>query len=78
MGLMLFALPAVIFICSFIYGVRNRFQWAYSIYPVAVSILFFPTIFIYYNSTALVYTVIFGAIALAGSLVGRIFAMPVP
>ncbi len=68
MGLMLIVLPALVFICAVVYGITNRFHW---IYPLIVSALFVPTVYIYYNESALIYTIIFGVIALAGSLLGR-------
>lgn len=78
MGLMLFVLPAFIFICAAIYGIKNSFHWTFFIYPIIVSALFIPTIFIYYNYTAVVYIAIFGVIALVASFIGRQFSMKTP
>lgn len=78
MGLMLFALPVVVFSCALVFGLRNQFHWTYFIYPVMVAIIFIPTVLIYYNYTAYFYIVIFGVIALVGSFVGRLFVMRAP
>jgi len=75
MALMLFVLPALILVCAVIYGIRNPFHWTYSVYAIIVSALFVPTIFIHYNTTAFLYTIIFGVIALVGIIVGRLFSM---
>ncbi len=75
MGLMLLELPLIVFVCAAVYGFRSPFGWSYFAYSLMVSVRFAPTIFIYYNSTASIYTLIFGVIALGGTLTGRLFGL---
>jgi hypothetical protein len=70
MLLMLVIIPLICFICSVVYGVKHSLN---ILYAVLVSVLFLPTVFIFYNSTAWVYTVAYGVIALAGNAIGLIF-----
>lgn len=70
MLLMLFVTPLISFVCAVVYGVRLGFDF---IFPVMVMILFAPTIFIYYNSSAWPYIIAYGVIAFAGIGIGRIF-----
>ena len=62
--------PFIAFTASVIYGVRQGFGL---LMPAAAMVLFFPTVFIYYNASAWVYVVFYGIAALAGTGVGRIF-----
>ncbi|HBI71561.1 MAG TPA: hypothetical protein DDY59_00010 [Lachnospiraceae bacterium] len=41
--------------------------------PVIIALLFFPTIFIFYNSTAWVYIIAYGVIAAIGNFIGKLF-----
>ncbi len=68
--LLLVVIPAICFVCSIIYGVKHSFHIVYS---AIVVFLFIPTIFIYYNSTAWVYILAYGVIALIGNVVGMMF-----
>lgn len=70
MFILLIIMPAVIFLCSMIYGVKNPINL---LYPLFVAVLFLPTVFIYYNNSALPYAVAYCAVALVGSLFGRLF-----
>lgn len=70
MLLMLCVIPLIALICSILYGVRHGFDL---LLPVIAAVLFFPTIFIYYNESAWIYTVVYGIIALAGNGIGRMF-----
>ena len=67
MLVMLIAIPAICFGFSVIYGIRNGFHWWYAL---VVAALFFPTIFIFYNSSAWIYVVAYAVISLVGNLVG--------
>ncbi len=67
MLLMLIVFPLICLITSFIYGLRQQFSWSYSI---IVTILFLPTLLIFYNYTAWVYIMIYGIISLMGNLIG--------
>ncbi len=67
MLILLVAMPIVCFIASLLYGLKEGFQL---LYPVMVAALFTPTIFIYYNSSAWMYIVIYAVIALIGTAFG--------
>lgn len=69
MFLMLIIMPAICLICSIIYGFKQGFYW---LYPIAAAALFAPTIWIYYNSSAWIYIVIYAGAALIGDLFGMI------
>lgn len=70
MLMMLCVIPLIAFMCSVIYGVRQGFNF---ILPITAVLLFFPTIFIFYNESALIYVAIYGIVTLVGNVVGRIF-----
>ncbi len=67
MFILLIATPLISFIAALLYGVRRGFDVTYWI---IVAVLFVPTIFIYYNSTAWIYIVVYAVIALVGSAIG--------
>lgn len=71
MLILLVAIPSLCFISSLLYGALKPFSM---LYPILVAVLFLPSILIFYNSSAWVYTIVFGSIALAGSILGRLFA----
>ena len=66
--ILLIVIPLMTLITSIIYGLRNTFDF---IYPLIVAILFIPTLFIYYNSSAWVYVIAYSMIALIGELLGK-------
>lgn len=70
MFMLLCVIPLIAFICSVVYGIRQGFD---GVMPVAAVILFLPTIFIYYNTTAYVYVFIYGIITFVGNGIGRLF-----
>ena len=61
---------SISFACAVAYGFRLGFDF---IFPVIAMILFAPTIFIYYNSSAWPYVIAYGVIAFVGMVIGRIF-----
>lgn len=70
MLLMLCVMPLVALASSVAYGIYRGF----SITPaIAALVLFIPTIFIHYNSSAWIYAVVYALIALAGIGIGRVF-----
>ncbi|MBN2239133.1 MAG: hypothetical protein JW712_05115 [Dehalococcoidales bacterium] len=77
-GYGVFLVPVIIFGCSILYGLRNSFHWTYLAYALTVAVLFVPPLFIYFNTTALMYIPICGGIALVGSLTGRLFGFRAP
>ena len=68
MLVLLTGLPAICFVSALVYGKRKGFNIAFSI---VVALLFIPTVFIFYNSTAWVYGVAYFAISLIGNIVGK-------
>lgn len=66
-ALLLFIIPATTFITSFMYGQKFNMDLYF---PLIIGILFIPTLFIYYNSTAWVYTVGYSVISLIGVFIG--------
>ena len=70
MAVLLLFIPLVCFVCSLVYGVMESFHWQYAL---MTAILFLPSIFLYYNSSASVYSVGYGVLALIGNLLGALF-----
>ena len=68
--LLLIMMPSLVFLGAVIYGLRCGLHW---FLPLAAAVLFLPSIFLFYNESAWIYSVIYGAIAAAGNGVGRIF-----
>ena len=64
---LLLVMPALCLGISFAYGRRRGFH---ALYPLAVSLCFLPSIWIFYNESALIYVAIYGALALLGSFLG--------
>ncbi len=67
MMVLLFAMPVLCFGISFAYG---RMRGFHVLYPLAVSLCFLPSIWIFYNESALIYVAAYGAVALLGSFLG--------
>ena len=70
MFVLLFVTPALTFIASLIFGVRQGFS---VIAPLLVAVLFAPTLFIFYNESAWIYIPAYAVVALIGNAIGRIF-----
>lgn len=68
MFILLIGIPLITLITSLIYGLRNTVDF---IYPLIVAILFIPTLFIYYNTSAWVYIISYSMIAVIGELLGK-------
>jgi len=66
MIIMLMIIPLIGFITSIFYGIRNGFDFWYIL---IAAIMFTPSIFIFYNSSAWVYVVGYAVIALLGNLI---------
>lgn len=69
MTILLIVIPLITLITSLIYGLRNTFDF---VYPLIVAILFIPTLFIYYNTSAWIYIIVYSVIAVIGELIGKI------
>lgn len=59
------------FILSFILGIISKEKIKY-LYPIIISIIFIPTVFIYYNDTALIYILWYLVDSYIGLLIGSI------
>ena len=70
MFLLLFAVPLICFFVSLIYGIIHGFHPYQLLFPLFVGILFIPTIYIFYNSTAWIYPFAFAVISLIGNTIG--------
>lgn len=69
MLLLLVIMPLICFVCSFVYGLKHSYRLFYAL---IVTALFVPSIYVFYNSSAWVYTLGYGSIALVGNLSGAI------
>ena len=63
----------VTFILSLILGFISKTKIKY-LYPVAISLLFIPSIFIHYNSSALIHALWYLVISFTGVIVGTIIS----
>ncbi len=70
MFLMLCVMPLAAFFTGAVYGLRRGFSL---LLPLAALLLFLPTIFLFYNSSAWVYAPACALIALAGNGAGKLF-----
>lgn len=67
MLVLLVALPGLSLICSLIYGLKNGFQPLFSILVIA---LYIPSVFLVYNSSAMIYALIYGVLSFIGMYIG--------
>lgn len=67
MLVLLVALPIISLTCSLIYGLKNGFQPLFSILLMAIYI---PSVFLIYNSSAMIYALIYGVLSLVGMFIG--------
>ena len=63
---MLMIIPLICLITSVFYGIRNGFDFWYIL---IAALLFIPSIFLFYNASAWVYTAGYAAVAILGNLV---------
>lgn len=68
---MVFLILVVTFILSIVIASVSKEKWKY-FYPIIVSILFIPSVFIYYNDSALIHAVWYFVDSAAGLLIGTI------
>ena len=72
--ILLTVLPAICFIVSLVYGILNKFKPFQLLFPIFVSILFIPAMFIFYNSSAWIYLFVYMVITFCGNGIGYIIA----
>lgn len=70
MGMIIILIMSV-FILSIIIGALSKEKFKY-LYPIIVAILFIPSIFIYYNESALIHALWYLIISCIGLLIGVI------
>ena len=68
--MLLIVIPLLAFVVGVVYGLRNGFL---GYLAIAAGLLFLPTVWIYYNTSALIYALLYAAVVLAGTGVGRLF-----
>lgn len=69
---MVFIIIITTFILSLIIGTISKHKIKY-LYPVIISLLFIPSIFIYYNESALIHSLWYLVISSIGITIGLIF-----
>lgn len=70
MFILLVLVPLACLLTSLAYGFKNSFTLTF---PILVMLIFIPSIFIFYNESAIVYVFAYGAISLVGSFLGASF-----
>ncbi len=66
---MVFLIIVATFILSFFMGIASKEKIKY-IYPLVASVIFIPSVFIYYNSSALVHSLWYLVISSIGIIIG--------
>lgn len=69
---MVFLIILATFVLSIIIGFISKSKIKF-LYPILISILFIPSVFIYYNESALIHALWYLVISIIGLLVGIIF-----
>ncbi|MEG1268475.1 MAG: hypothetical protein RSD35_04410 [Oscillospiraceae bacterium] len=70
MLLLLVVFPIATMACSLAGASKFGFSW---IYPIAIAACFLPCVFIFYNSSAWGYSLVYGFLALIGNFIGWTF-----
>lgn len=70
MGMVLIII-IVAFILSIFIGMFSKIKLKY-VYPILISILFIPSVYLYYNNTALIHAVWYLIVSYAGLIIGII------
>jgi len=68
---MVFLIIVATFVLSIIIGSISN-EWIKFLYPVAIAVIFIPSVFIYYNESALIHSVWYLVVSAVGLLVGTI------
>lgn len=68
MVLLLALTPFICFSASLLWGMKAGRDWYF---PIFVGVMYIPAIFIFYNSSAWIYSIVFGLCSLAGILMGN-------
>lgn len=70
MIIILLVIPLLILVCAAVYGIHQGFNLLITIITI---ILFTPTIFIFYNSSACIYIAVYAVISFSGNGIGSVF-----
>jgi len=70
--LLLLILPLICVFLSCIFGILNRFSLLHLFLPLGIGIMFLPSAFLFYNTTALIYGAIYAVLSGFGLLLGNI------
>ena len=68
---MVLTIILVTFILSIMIGIKEKKEIKY-LYPAIVSLIFIPTIFIYYNNSALIHSVWYFIVSFIGIILGTL------
>ena len=68
---MVFLMVLLTFVLSLILGAVSKEKIKY-LYPIIISVLFIPSVFIYYNETALVHSLWYLVVSLVGIAIGTV------
>ena len=68
--MLLVLIPAICLVDGFCYGKKHGFQ---VLFAILTGVIFVPTVWIYYNSSASVYIAVFTCFTLAGTYFGHLF-----
>lgn len=71
MFILLLGIPIVCLIVSLLYGMKNSFNWLFSL---LVSLLFIPAVFIFYNESAAIYILVYGIISVIANYIGSLLS----
>ena len=69
MLILLIVIPIISFLVSYVYGRKNSFDWLFSIF---IMLAFIPSIFIFYNESAAIYTLVYGILSIIGQFIGNL------
>lgn len=69
MLILLIGIPIICFLVSFVYARKNSFDWLFSIF---IMLAFIPSIFIFYNESAAIYTLVYGILSIIGQFIGHL------
>lgn len=59
--------PVMSFLCALFPSMKYGYEL---LFPVMCGLLFVPSAFLYFNETAIIYAIVYGACALFGSILG--------
>lgn len=66
---MVFLIILATFLLSIIIGSCSNRKWKY-LYPIAIAILFIPSVYLHYNDSAMIHSIWYLVVSMVGLLVG--------